>query len=76
MAFRGVLVKTDTNSIGINGILEVANSVIGITQVVNCRLMHRINRDGLRVVVYGIDEVLFIAIRVTKIVVSFYFLWV
>lgn len=42
--------------------------MISISKVVECRVMLRIESDGLQIILDGLHVIIFVAVRITKVV--------
>jgi hypothetical protein len=74
MALRAGGVKLDGDQVRLDGLVNLTGSVIGVTQVVECWVMLRIQGNSFEVELNCFHIVIFSAVRITQIVEALHFL--
>ena len=59
-----------------DGLFVLLGHVIGVSQIVEGWIMERVYANGLQVELYCFRELATVAICISKVIETFYFLWV
>lgn len=72
MAFctRVLLIQLDAGPVRFDGLFQVADPMVSVSQIVERWVVHRIESYGLHVILDGLLILILIAVRVAQVVVS------
>lgn len=76
VALRALSVQLDRKLVTFDGLFELTSSVIGVTQVVESRIVERVKADSLQVVLNGVLVVVLITVRITQVIETLNLLWI